>query len=231
MLRSSSLLLCALVGSFAAFGQDVAPVAPDPALAQAIGTGTASQPANLMVLGFERVFEGTTFAEISPQAEQFRANLLSALQADGSQATLRLDIRIEETNPPKMVARGGIVVNFASLLIQPDIEAAVANALDRNSALLLGFQATPGAVTYEVADDAVLRQDAIAKATENAYLPAEAIARALRSDVYTVDQVRVITVAITSGPPPLTAENQTPTGREVTCTAEVEVTYLLTDRP
>lgn len=224
------LLLAALLAESVA-GQPPVQATPAPALAHATGKATVTQPANLILIAFERVFEGKDFAALWPESQEFRTNLLAGLKELGDQASLRIVTDIAQTQPPRLLAHGAIVINFGPLLSQPDGEYALAGALDGVSALCVRLGATTGAVTYELADTASIQQEAVRQATENAYLPADAVARALRADLYTVDEVRVTSLEITSGTAELSATNPTPSGREVSCSAIVDVSYLLADRP
>lgn len=219
-----ALLLCGLAGA------QPAPEPTPPALAHATGRASVSQPASLMSIAVERTFEGETFAVIWPQALTFRSDLIAALNELGGHASLRMTIAIESTVPARLMARGHVLLNFGPILGQADGEAALAKALDEAVAVCVAVAGTPGEVSYELTDEAALRQQAIRAATEDAFLPAEAIAQALRSDLYNVDQVRIKSVEISSGAPK-GSRSESANAREVTCTAEVEVTYVLADRP
>jgi hypothetical protein len=225
-----ALLLWAAGGNSLS-AQPPAEAPPTPALAHATGHAVVTQPANLMLLAFERVFEGEDFASLWPGTTQFRTDMLEGLKDLGDQASLRLVSVVEQSSPPRLVSRGAVAVNFGPLLGQTDGEHALARALDGISALCTRLGATPGAITYELVDETGIRQEAVRLATENAFLPAESVARALRADLFTVDEVTVKSLKIHGAVVAPTASNPTPTGREVACEAEVEVTYLLADRP
>ncbi len=225
---ASSLLFASLTG--VALAQSAPEVPASPALAHAVGTAIVTQPANLMLIAVERVFEGDSFSVLLPQSVGFRADLLAGLKELGDQASLRLVVNLEQSTPPRIVATGSIAINFGPLLGQTDGELALAKAVDEVSALCNQLGATTGAITYELADDTSIRQEAVRQATENAFLPADSVARALRADLFTVDEVRVKSLVVRSGSGAPSATNPVPSGRDVTCEAEVEVTYLLADR-
>jgi uncharacterized protein YggE len=228
---SKAMLLAALLAVAPAMAQAGDP-APEPAVAYAVGKATVSQPATALVLGITRVFEGDTFEMLWPAARMFRSDLIAALSEHAEQATLRLTTDVELLDPPTIVARGGIVVNFGPMLSQPEGELTLATLMDNLRVICAELQITPGEIRYEGPDHTRLQQDAIRLATENAFPSADAVARALRADIFTVDQVRVLQTEFFSGP----VLNQSGTsealnGRQVNCTATVEVTYVLADRP
>jgi len=223
-----ALLLVCLSGM--ARAQSASEIPPSPALAHAVGTASVTQPANLMLIAVERVFEGDSFSALLPQSVGFRADLLAGLKELGDQASLRLVVNLEQSTPPRVVATGAVAINFGPLLGQTDGELALAKAIDEVTALCAQLGATTGGITFELADDTSIRQEAIRQATENAFLPADSVARALRADLFTVDEVRVKSLVVRSGSGTPTASNPVPSGRDVTCEAEVEVTYLLADR-
>jgi len=64
--------------------------------------------------------------------------------------------------------------------------------------------------------------DAVARATENAYPPAEAIAVAVKTNIYAVDKVEVLAIEWDQKP-----ENQTADVPQIACKAKVQVTYAL----
>lgn len=220
-----ALLPLWLLAATAAVAQ---PEPEPPALAHAIGRATVTQPAATLALAVERVFEGDSFAAIWPEAAAFRASLASELAKLNSQPDMRVTISVEQTRPARIAARGAVLINLGPFSGLPDADVLIAEAMDEVIAICRNAQATTGAVSYELADDAALRQKAIRKATEEAFLPADAIAAALRSELFNVDQVRVKSIEVGSGPGPAAPSNSA-AAREVYCTAEVEVTYLLAD--
>lgn len=223
-LHRALLALC-MLSSTAAWTQ---PAPEPPALAQAIGRATVTQPATTLALAVERVFEGESFAAIWPEAAAFRAGLASELAKLSSQPVMRVTISVEQTSPARIAARGAVLINLGPFSGLPDADVVIAGAMDEVIAICRDAQATTGGVSYELADDAALRQEAIRKATEEAFLPADAIAVALRSELFNVDQVRVKSIEVGSGPGSAAPSNSAG-AREVYCTAEVEVTYLLAD--
>ena len=64
--------------------------------------------------------------------------------------------------------------------------------------------------------------DAVARATENAYPPAEAVALAVKTNIYAVDKVEVLSVDWDQKP-----EDQSSEVPQIACKAQVQVTYAL----
>ncbi|MFM1918497.1 MAG: hypothetical protein RLZZ303_131 [Candidatus Hydrogenedentota bacterium] len=220
-----ALIALCLLTATAAWAQ---PEPEPPALAQSIGRATVTQPAATLAIAVERVFEGESFAALWPEAAAFRSGLASELAKLSSQPNLRLTVSVEQTGPARIAARGAVLINLGPFSGLPEADVIIATAMDEVIALCRDAQAKTGGVSYELGDDAGLRQEAIRKATEEAFLPADAIAAALRSELFNVDQVRVKSIEVGSGPGP-DAPSNSATAREVYCTAEVEVTYLLSD--
>jgi uncharacterized protein YggE len=78
-----------------------------------------------------------------------------------------------------------------------------------------------------VSDDDGIVRSAVTKATENAYPPAEAIARELNSNVYAVAAVTVESLVWNAAPEVRAAQ---PAIRQVSCTATVRVAYEVVPR-
>ncbi|MCK5862635.1 MAG: hypothetical protein KAH38_09125, partial [Candidatus Hydrogenedentes bacterium] len=64
--------------------------------------------------------------------------------------------------------------------------------------------------------------EAVAHATENAYPPAEAVAMAVKTNIYAVDRVEVLSIEWVQRP-----EGQTTEVPQIACLAKVQVTYAL----
>lgn len=75
---------------------------------------------------------------------------------------------------------------------------------------------------FSAADPESIMAEALSRATENAYPPAEAIALAVKTNIYAVDKVEVLSIEWEQKP-----ENQTAEVPQIACKAKVQVTYSL----
>lgn len=80
---------------------------------------------------------------------------------------------------------------------------------------------------FKAADEKSVIRNAVTKATENAYSPAEAIATELKSAVYAVASVSVVSITWNDAPEQRGAQ---PTLEEISCTATVRVVYEVLPR-
>ena len=71
-------------------------------------------------------------------------------------------------------------------------------------------------------DPESIMTEAVAHATENAYPPAEAVAMAVKTNIYAVDRVEVLSIEWVQRP-----EGQTTEVPQIACLAKVQVTYAL----
>ncbi len=93
---------------------------------------------------------------------------------------------------------------------------------DKVTALASTMNATLSDPVFYAADPDSVIERAVARATENAYPAAEAVASVVRSNIYAVDKVEVLEVTWEQQP-----EGQTTDVPQIGCRAKVQVTYAL----
>lgn len=93
---------------------------------------------------------------------------------------------------------------------------------EKLAALAETMKCSLAAPEFLAGDPESVLAEAVARATENAYPPAEAIAVAVKTNIYAVDKVEVIAIEWEQKP-----ENQTAEISQIACKAKVQVTYAL----
>ena len=93
---------------------------------------------------------------------------------------------------------------------------------DKLSALAGTMSCTLAPLEFVASDTEIVMAEAVARATENAYPPAEAVALAVKTNIYAVDRVDVVSIEWEQQP-----EDQATEVPQMACHAKVQVTYAL----
>jgi uncharacterized protein YggE len=97
-----------------------------------------------------------------------------------------------------------------------------ATLCDKITAMTAALGATLEGPKFQPAENDSAATQAVTKATENAYAPAEALAFALKSAIYSVQEAEIL--ELTWSETPVQAPGEVP---QLSCTARVRVTYQL----
>ncbi len=173
---------------------------------------------------FIRHFTGET---LQNAIEQYNAYLESALQT----------IRGSELQPTEILASPPLIKSVEEHQVQSRIQVRFSMAVfntpktgpqqfaalcDKMNEMAKTLGCTMSMPKFTAGDPETVMGEAVARATENAYPPAEAVAIAVKTNIYAVDKVEVLSIEWEQNP-----ENQTTEVLQIACKATVQVTYAL----
>lgn len=191
-----------------------------------INTGEALVPGTIgqVEFMFVRHFTGATLEESVTLCDTF---LKAAPQVIRGSELQPLDIR---TSPPVIISlaekqtRATIWVRFsmAAFNIAKTGPQQFAALCDKLSGVAETIKSTLSQPNFIPLEKEVVESTAVSKATENAYLPAEAIAQAVKSNIFAVESVELLELVWEQQP-----VKQTGDVPQLVCRAKVRVTYAL----
>ncbi len=148
------------------------------------------------------------------------------------QAVRGADLQPTEINtaPPIIVSlaqrqvKASFTVRFSMAIFNTPKTGTVqfAALCDKLAALADTLQCTLAHPAFYASDPESVVERAVARATENAYPAADAIATAVKTNIYAVDRVDIIEISWDQEP-----EGQTAETPQISCRAVVQVTYAL----
>ncbi len=164
-------------------------------------------------------------------AAQFEENLRGRLTAAELRAS---DIYVsppavsdmQEEKAVRMSAR--VRFPMASFVSPETGPAFFGRLCDKMASIAEGLACMTEGPIFEPANRESMVQAAVTAATENAYPVADAVAGALRGSIYAVDTVRVREIIWNDAP---NVKGVQPNMQQVSCTARVEVIYMLGPHP
>ena len=189
-----------------------------------IGEATSLAPIGQVEFRFVRHFSGDTLEESISQCQVFLEAAPKAIRG--------AELQPLELNPsPPMImshaehqTRAIVTVRFGMAAFNaaktgPLQFAALCDTLAEVAALM---KATLSSPEFFAADKDHVETAVIARAMEKAYLPAEAAAQAVKSNIYAVDSISILDLTWEQQP-----EEQTGEVPQIACRGRVQVTYIL----
>ena len=202
---------------------------PNSTLIETTGTATITLAPGFAEFWVHLVASADQFRKSMDAASQFERKLREALAAKSitpNEITVTAPA-IESVNEPLIDISARLRFNMAAFKSADTGPVQFATLCDglRDVAAQVGTS-IEGPLLLAPDEKTVLR-NAVTKATENAYGPAEAIATELKSSVYAVASVSVSSVVWNKSPDQRGAQ---PTISEISCTATVRVVYEVLPR-
>ena len=170
---------------------------------------------------------GETFQSALEQLGTFRETLRAAL-ADRELKPTDINYSpplIKDVSCKQIGLTARIIFPVAVWAAQEDSARAFARICDEMAALGAQLGVVVTGPFYETDDEETVTGSAVTAAVEQAYASAATAAATLHSSVYAVDTIEILSTEWNKN---AEGEERLPNFREVSCTATVKVTYLLT---
>lgn len=212
--------LMLVVAGAAAFGAEP----PAPPTVINIGEAEAFAPIGQVEFTFVRHFTGATLEESITQCQTF---LDAAPQAIRGSELQPLELK---TSPPAVTSiadhqtRAVVMVRFGMAAFNAAKTGPVQFAAlsDKLAGVAETMKATLSSPKFYPAEKDAVEAGVVARATEQAYLPAEAVAVAVKSGIFAIDSVEVLELVWEQQP-----DEQVSDVPQMGCRARVKVVYIL----
>ncbi|MFA7693153.1 MAG: hypothetical protein GX117_12385 [Candidatus Hydrogenedentes bacterium] len=189
-----------------------------------IGEAESLAPIGQVEFFFVRHFTAETLEESVTQCETYLGAAPQVIRGSEMQPS---ELR---TSPPVITSieehqcRGTIMVRFSMAAFNTPKTGPIqfAALCDKVAALASSVKATVSSPTFYPADKDSVEAVVLTRAAENAFLPAEAVAVAVKSAIYAIDNVEVVELTWEQQP-----AAQYGDAIQMNCRARVQVTYVL----